>query len=423
MLARWRRLLLVLLIPAAAITQVFWFGPKPVNMAVSELILPLGIVLLLLRLVHARIRLPIAGVFWLAMLTILASSIVNADTALENRGLIGMVVELGKMLLLWLHFYLVVNLLDSRRDLLLLLRVWMASSAAIAASGIAGSLLYQNLGMETKFALMYRAQGTLNDSNLFASHCILSFVLTLFYRRLVPAAGRWTHALLVLYIAAVFFSASRGQLLSFAMVGMTLWTLTTTMRQKFTSIGFGVAALIVALLVPPTRSMLLHNPIVERLATTTMSLESDEVSDRRQLWEGALRGFASAPILGVGRGNNGFAPPIDPLSGQAHNSYLGLLCELGVLGFSAYVLLVGILAYRLFSTLGAGGHDRRATLTLLTALLGVGLSGITISIENYRGLWILLAIIEAYPRLAGTRRPGALVSLHAGRAREVRHAV
>ena len=407
--SRLRRLLLVLLVPAAAVTHVFWFGSKPVNMAVSELVLPLGMVFMVLRFAFGRLRLPIAAVFWFAMLTIVASSIVNLETALENRGLIGMVVELGKVLLLWLHFYLIVNCLESRRDLLLLLRVWVIAGAGVAASGILGSILYQRFGTVTDFSLMFRAEGTLNDSNLYAAHLMLSFALALVYRRLAATPSRWVLPVLGIYVAGILFSASRGQLLAFSVMCMILWVLTTTSRQKATSVLAGAAALTVALLLPPTRGMLLNNPIAERLATTTVSMDSDEVSDRRQLWEGAIKGFASAPILGVGRGNNGFAPPIDPTSGQAHNSYLGLLCELGIVGFSAYALLVGILAYRLFAVLGtAGGPDRIATLTLLTALLGVGLSGVTISIENYRGLWILLGVIEAFPRLAAAREPASV---------------
>jgi hypothetical protein len=72
------------------------------------------------------------------------------------------------------------------------------------------------------------------------------------------------------------------------------------------------------------------------------------------------------------------------------------------LGFSAYVLLVGSMVWRVWpGVLGRRGTGARTpSLVLLVGLLGVGLGGMTISIENYRGLWILLAVMDCYARLA-----------------------
>jgi hypothetical protein len=42
-----------------------------------------------------------------------------------------------------------------------------------------------------------------------------------------------------------------------------------------------------------------------------------------------------------------------------------------------------------------------ATRVILCALLILMLCGLTISIENFRGVWILIALMEAYRRLFG----------------------
>ena len=60
---------------------------------------------------------------------------------------------------------------------------------------------------------------------------------------------------------------------------------------------------------------------------------------------------------------------------------------------------------------------------MLAALLVVALAGVTINIENYRGLWMLLALMEAYRRVAlEPQAESGEVQVMAGRAQEVSHA-
>ena len=66
--------------------------------------------------------------------------------------------------------------------------------------------------------------------------------------------------------------------------------------------------------------------------------------------------------------------------------------------------------------------NARASL-LLASLLVVALAGVTINIENYRGLWMLLALMEAYRRVISMSQAEPSVMLgSAGPVHEVSHA-
>jgi O-antigen ligase len=75
--------------------------------------------------------------------------------------------------------------------------------------------------------------------------------------------------------------------------------------------------------------------------------ENFALVERRAHWQAALGMFEDSPWVGVGLGNYAAAYPRyalpkweDPL-GHAHNYYLNVLAEAGIIGFLAYILLWG----------------------------------------------------------------------------------
>jgi O-antigen ligase len=144
----------------------------------------------------------------------------------------------------------------------------------------------------------------------------------------------------------------------------------------------------------------LFDPFLGRLGTTTVSLDDDAAADRKWLWDSAWEEFLESPVVGVGRGNFRLLDESDVTkTGQIHNTYLGILCEIGISGF--LVLTAFLLYYPLKLTRWRTGNPamRAPTNLLLLSFLGTGLCGLTICIENYRGLWVLIAMAEAYERL------------------------
>jgi O-antigen ligase len=400
---RLRRFLIVAIVGTVPLTSLSGDtgAVTTVNLSLSDVFLPLGIVFLVWMLMKGRLRIPLLMVCLLSMSTVALSILLNLDKSVIGRGTLSIGLEIAKLGCLWLLFYLFLNCIQSRSDFCLLLKAWIFGSVVESLCGIGGSLAYQIAGIESPFALQYRAEGTMGDCNIFAAHLGAVFFLTLMYRRLVQRPNRWTLLAMAIQLAGIYFSASRGGVLAFVASLLFLWWFSTSGKQKIASAVVGLTGIILVALMPSHNGLMATNPLTERLKTSTISLNDPEAQQRARLWRVAFDGFLSSPIVGIGRGNYASLEITDPEgAGHAHNTVLGILCETGLLGLACYI------AFGLAVTFGLvrdwlGRADRERHIVngiLLAALLVIGLSGLTINIENYRGLWILLAAVAAYER-------------------------
>jgi O-antigen ligase len=350
-------------------------------------------------LFRGRLRFPFGALCLLSIGTIVLSLVANSERVILSKGPVGAAAEIPKNLVVWLHFYLLVNLMRTRRQFLLALRAWLLAAVIDSLLGIGGSLAYQFAGIETSFSLMFRAQGTLADANLFAAHLVVSFLLAVLYCRLTGKYHFWFIPATLIFAAGIFLSASRGSTMTFCICVALLCLLNSSWQVK---VGFvaclGVLGLLLSL--APMGGAETSNPIFSRLGTTTVSLDDQGAADRKRLWDSAWQEFSDSPVFGVGRGN--FVPLDEPditKTGQIHNTYLGLLCEIGVPGFLAMITFFLRYPIRLAGWPVHHPALRIPTRVVLLSFLAIALCGITICIENYRGLWVLIALAEGYERL------------------------
>jgi O-antigen ligase len=402
--ARLRLFVLAALILAMPVTQEFVLGGRRVNLAAGDLALPLGVLFLAWRFFRTGARIPVPTLFCLTMASIVISLVANSLDSLAAKGPLGVIVEVVKVLFLWLLFYSGVNLIESRKDFLFALKAWIVASAIISGIGIYGSLSYQLTGIENGFALQFRAQSTMGDANIFGAYLSLSFFLTLLYRHLSGSSANWVAPFILIQLAGIFFSASRGTMLTLASTFGLFLLVSTSFRAKLIAAGAVMALSLAWLSIPDRDELLKSNPFTERLATATTDVNQEAASDRKQLWDDAWVRYAGAPLFGIGRGNFRLIGEEDPIkTGQVHNTYLGLLCETGIFGLVSYLLFFTYYPVRLLLGRATfpGGVLPVAAKLLLCSLLSLSLSGITICIENFRGLWLLMALFESYERIFG----------------------
>lgn len=124
--------------------------------------------------------------------------------------------------------------------------------------------------------------------------------------------------------------------------------------------------------------------VIERFATTATSIITGDLGGRVSLWQASGSIFLESPLIGIGSG--ALSSPIE-LSTVAHNTYLSILTELGLVGFLFYLgTLVSILLMIIVQTKPQG--------QLWFAVFMVWIIGVLSLTWEYRKVtWIMFSMI------------------------------
>lgn len=183
-------------------------------------------------------------------------------------------------------------------------------------------------------------------------------------------------------LVGVVLTGSRGGMVT-AMVAMTIIPLTmnrlTPKKMAVMVALLGVAAVCAVAFVP--------QQIVDRLSTTGQSVEQLSLGGRFSIWRAGVQAFAQRPFIGYGTGN--FKGAVGPygIVQVAHNSYLSVLVEEGLVGFVFY----GTMMLAAFASVHRlRNPDRRfariLSLTLATAML-------PLTWEDSKAGWFIMAAL------------------------------
>lgn len=132
-----------------------------------------------------------------------------------------------------------------------------------------------------------------------------------------------------------------------------------------------------------------------RLATTGASITSGSLGGRSTSWNEGLELFQEHPVLGVGSG--AFPIAAYDTRGVAHNTFLSVLAELGLIGF---ILFVAILAAAFLHAL----RQRRRYFRLWLAVLLVWAIGVAaLTWEYKKPTWLILGLVVVSASVHGRR--------------------
>jgi O-antigen ligase len=197
---------------------------------------------------------------------------------------------------------------------------------------------------------------------------------------------RWLYvAHLVLAGITILLSASRGAMLAVA-VALSIVPSTATGLKRHQIVGISVTAILMmvaALLLVPSSTG-------ERLSTIRDELAGGNLSGRTSIWAAGFELFREHPFLGVGAGayvhslRSTVAVP-----NVAHNTFLSVLAELGIIGLGIFCAL---LAFLLVSVTELPWLSKRLWLVCL-AVWCIGVSGLTW--EMRKPTWWLFGLVLA----------------------------
>lgn len=222
-----------------------------------------------------------------------------------------------------------------------------------------------------------RAIGSLGQSNELGSFLALFAVVAL---ALLPGVKHWFGRLLLLgtfvtACIAIMMSLSRGGMLAL-LAGMFV------VGWRSSRVGFGI--LLAAMLLSPLWA---PDYVKERVMSSQVEVEgSDEVAldtaaeARIQTWQSILQVVSEHPIEGVGFTGLGYVLPdmgtllgLEEVKDSAHNTYLRMLAEMGILGIILFIWLM-------VKCLMLAEATVRTARSAFDRALGVGLCGATVSL-------------------------------------------
>lgn len=245
---------------------------------------------------------------------------------------------------------------------------------------------------EQTYYRRYAASGF--DPNDLGLTLALSLPLCLYLALRGRGPLRWAyHSAAVLAIAAILLTASRATLIAAAMAfGFVLLTWRRSDRpQRVAGVILFALLLLGAFGLAPSASR-------QRLATIASELSQGTLHSRTTIWKAGVVAFKRRPLGGVGSG--AYAAAVRPqLGGEhvAHNAFLSVLVECGIIGFGVFAALLGTLLVFVWMM----PFTERM---LWWVMLGVWSAGVsTLTWEHRKVTWLLFALIMTQWALAFRR--------------------
>ena len=351
---------------------------------------------------------------WLFIAIYLAAMLLSVPGSESVRG---SAVKLLTQLYLAGLTVIVSSLVLDEAQLRSAVRAWLAGSAVVGAVAILALILFAadpaipilQPALSVKGTLppgnYPRLQMTFLNPNMACNYFTVSLLLLLAARRVGWIARTLFLLLLGSILIAALATISPG--LGGIALGLSLWAWLVLSNRAAArlSLLLGIAAAIlfvaamaVTPILHPTAPYLIHVPLLD----TTLA-----PSGRLMIWTDAVRNFLAHPLTGRGIGVDPvLVHYLDPSgvyesSTDAHNVFLSIAVQCGIVGLAAFLLLACEMVARTLP-LRVDGDASAIVRTgvgagLLIALLYEGLGG---SFEDSRHLWVAFGLLIASDRIA-----------------------
>ncbi|MGH2442912.1 MAG: O-antigen ligase family protein [Chloroflexota bacterium] len=289
---------------------------------------------------------PWAGFVVLFIVVILISVSQSTDVRASGRE----VIKWAEMLVVYLA---VLPLVRVPRNARLVLAAMVLGGVSQAVLGFLQLAANHGPAAFASERLLLRAYGTFDQPNPYAGY--LNMILPVAVgMALIATRGRarrryWIAAIVI--GGAILASESRGALLAGVIaLAIVLGYQMPRLRQPF------LLAVVAVLLVGLVSAFGFTIAPLERLLNAiglgsvsfgTVNNSNFSAVERAAHWLAGVRMFNAHPLLGVGIGNYGAAYPMFHPRGwyasleHAHNYYINIAAEAGIIGLAAYLLLAG----------------------------------------------------------------------------------
>lgn len=308
--------------------------------------------------------------------------------------------------------------------------LWTAVSFAGTTTSIISLAMWRpnaDMWLSENFYAAIRNSQPLGHHNFVGGYALLVFPLVLGLSLSQKSWRKWGLSTASFIIATTLYvSGSRGALVGVLVLGIVSIILGITLSRKdnrrrwiISGICFCLIMSLALLSNPRIRALFSIDHAVEEGSISVVSVSDGPTKDRIFMLKSAQNILKTHPVLGVGPGNlsrvyNNYRP-IEAGSGlnlvqQLHNTPAQIAAELGLLGLSAYVVLVltvcrlGFIIYKNTTE----PHDRILLCSVAASWFGYGVSSLSdYQLENIGIAITLTSTTALLVNLADTTRQNA----------------
>ena len=195
--------------------------------------------------------------------------------------------------------------------------------------------------------------------------------------------SRWLKWINYAYVAAALFgialSGTRTALIA-AGPGLVYGLTSLTRLKPAAKIAIFLLLMVGAYILIPY----IPQASFERLGSTLNELSKGDLNGRLALWSEGLTSFSEHPLLGVG---SNMYRSVNSLSKVAHNSFLSVLVELGIVGFTLFAVILGIVVIQ------ALRQSKWEASFWLFMLASWTIGAFTLTWEYRKPTWLFLSLI------------------------------
>jgi hypothetical protein len=289
---------------------------------------------------------------------------------------------------------------------------WLIGTGLTVLASVAGFVLFY-LGYKTQadnYFLSHfgslpagnypRIHALFANANMMCNFLNVSLMLAVLAEKAGWLKRIWARIVQIgIWFAAVFtFSAGLGGMV--LSLGIWFWALFRENKKPLFSKIALASALIFAALVFCSTLISPDTSNTTQEFSIPFSDKKIEASVRVLVWENSLDNFREFPFVGKGTGTNAAALQYVTLSGDhqilldAHNIWLNVLGQTGLLGLTAFALLTVFLITRCNLRFDELNERNLIHLALSCAFVGAFLyQGLSGSYEDARHLWVLFGLL------------------------------
>lgn len=415
--------LLIVAVPFGSVREITLGG---MTVGASEALIGLSLAAWLAQMVARREIAPTLPPLTLPLLLFVAAALISLPGALSLKYSLKEIIKWLQVLGLYVF---AANVLD-RRGARLLILVLVLTGAAAALHGWVQFFTRSGPEGFVLFDRFMRAYGTFEQPNPYAGYLGLVAPLALSLALEGRAIGGASRSAAVLFfgavcaivVAAMGMSWSRG-----AWLGLAASTsVVVAVRSRRAAALFAALVAIGALLLILSSFQLLPDFLTQRFADVLPYLRPFDVRDvevtdanfavveRMAHWQAGWQMWSEHPWRGVGIGNYEpvypayHIPPWEEPLGHAHNYYLNVAAEAGLIGLLAYLLLWGAAFWQALGTMRRStAWDRAAAVGVLGVLVHLSVHNLfdNLFVHNmYAHVAVLLALLPVLTRAVPSPR-------------------